>query len=314
MKTEIRIQQDNKWVFLIIFLISLMIISYVTAWLMNTNLSSEFGSGGNIAVISISGTLLTEPGQSFLGEQIAASKEIIEFIEKADKNSAIKAIVFEINSPGGSPVASKEIADAIKRTNKKTYSLIRDIGTSGAYWIASATDLIIANEMSITGSIGVISSYLEYSGLMNSYNISYNRLIAGKYKDIGSPFKSLELDERSMLQKQLNTIHDYFIKAVAKNRNLSETKVKNLATGMFYIGVEAKELGLVDILGDKYVLEEIIKQELNITDISYSRYQKSKSILDIFSNSLSVQSFFIGKGIGSQLIQESSNSNYNVRI
>ncbi len=303
---------DNKWLFLILFLISLALISYFTAWVIQSG--SIEGNGGNIAVIPINGILLTEPAQSLLGQEVAASSEIINFIERADKNPSVKAILFEINSPGGSPVASKEIADAILRVNKSTYSIIKDIGTSGAYWVASATDTIVANEMSITGSIGVISSYLEFSGLLNSYNVTYNRLIAGKYKDIGSPFKALEFDEQSLIQKQLNLIHDFFIQAIVKNRNLPEQKVKQLATGMYFIGIDAKEHGLVDVLGDKYVLEELIKKDLNITQVSYSRYEKTKSIFDIFSSVFSEQSFYVGKGIGSQLMQESLFTDYNVRI
>ena len=91
-----------------------------------------------------------------------------------EENKDIKAIVLEINSPGGSAVASDEIASAVKKSNKPTVAVIREAGASGGYWIASSTDHIIANRMSITGSIGVISSYLEFSGLIEKYWVGWS--------------------------------------------------------------------------------------------------------------------------------------------
>ncbi|MBS3113401.1 signal peptide peptidase SppA [Candidatus Woesearchaeota archaeon] len=313
MNSNIKINSGNKWIFLTLFLALLAIFSNIGAWFISKDLSGGYNVDGNIAVIPLSGLILTEPSNSFLGDEVTASNDVLKYIDMANKNSNIKAILFEINSPGGSPVASKEIADAIQRSKKKTYSLIRDVGTSGAYWIASATNKIIANEMSITGSIGVISSYIDFSGLLNNYNVTYNRLVAGKYKDVGSPFKKLEYDEKLLIEKQLTLIHGYFISAVAKNRNLSESEVRNIATGMYFIGVEAKKLGLIDVLGDKYTLEKLLKEELNVSSISYNYYSKSKSIFDIFSKTFAEQSFYIGKGIGSQFAHESLYSDSIVR-
>ena len=107
----------------------------------------------------------------------------------------------EINSPGGSAVASDEIATAVKNAKKPVISLIREVGASGGYWVASASDYIIANRMSITGSIGVISSYLEFSGLMEKYGVGYERLVAGENKDLLTPYKKLEADQKALVQK-----------------------------------------------------------------------------------------------------------------
>ncbi|MBT5924903.1 S49 family peptidase, partial [Candidatus Woesearchaeota archaeon] len=150
---------------------------------------------GNVAIIPIEG-IITANGASYLGGNTISSQDIVSFIEDADAKSQIKIIVLEINSPGGSPVASDEIAVAIKRTEKPVIALIREVGASGGYWIASATDHIIANRMSITGSIGVISSYLEFSGLMEEYGVGYEQLTAGQFKDMGTPFKKLQDEER----------------------------------------------------------------------------------------------------------------------
>ena len=87
--------------------------------------------------------------------------------------------------------------------------MITEIGTSGAYWIASATDKIFADKMTITGSIGVIGSYLEFAKLLERYNVTYQRLVSGRYKDIGSPFKEMNFDEKTIIQSTLYKIHNY---------------------------------------------------------------------------------------------------------
>ena len=124
-------------------------------------LFSLFGHSrsGNVALIPLEGPI-GGSGGSF-GSSSISSKEIVSFIEDADKNSEVKVLLLKIDSPGGSAVASDEIAVAVKKAKKPVVALIGEAGASGAYWIASATDHIIANRMSITGSIGVISSYLD---------------------------------------------------------------------------------------------------------------------------------------------------------
>ncbi|MCX8147084.1 MAG: signal peptide peptidase SppA, partial [Candidatus Woesearchaeota archaeon] len=202
--------------------------------------------------------------------------------EDAEKDSQIKAILLDINSPGGSAVATDEIANAIKRCNKTTVAVIRETGTSGAYWIASAADYVIANRMSVTGSIGVIGSYFELSGLLERYNITYERLVSGEYKDIGTPFKELTLEERKKLQGIIDEIHEDFINAIAENRNMSKEKIKEIATGEFFTGKKAKELGLVDELGGMDEAEKYIEKKLNIT-VKIRKYEKPISFSDLLS-------------------------------
>ena len=132
--------------------------------------------------------------------------------------------------------------------------------------------------------------------------MTYERLVAGKYKDIGSPLRPLDLQERKVLQEQIDRLHGYFIEAVAKNRNLPEEKVKELATGMFYLGQEAKDLGLVDIIGGKEEAKGVIERELNIT-AEISEYKEERTLVDLLSSLFSEQSFFVGKGIGNSLFE-----------
>ncbi len=253
----------------------------------------------SIAIIPIKGLIVSD-GESIF-ELTTSADKTIEYIEKAEKNPNIKAILFDINSGGGSAVASDEIAAKIKSLEKPTLALIREAGASGAYWIASACDTVMANRMSITGSIGVIASYLEFSGLLDNYNITYQRLVAGQYKDMGSPYKNLTTEERELFQKQLDNIHEYFIAEIASNRNLSIDKVKSLSTGMFYLGQEALDLGLVDQLGNKDNALELLKHDLNLAYMNTAEFEEKTSFLDIITKTFSRQAYSVGRGIGASL-------------
>ncbi len=137
--------------------------------------------------------------------------------------------------------------------------------------------------MAITGSIGVIGSYLEIDKLLDDYNVTYRRLVAGKHKDMGSPFKEMTYEEEGIMQDALDSIHNYFIQAVAENRELDVEKVRKIATGRFMIGAEAKDLGLVDELGSRQDAIEYIEKELNIT-ADLAEYRMTASFSDIFAS------------------------------
>ena len=258
---------------------------------------------GNVALIPING-VITGNGESMFGQGTISSADIINFIEKADSDFQIQAIVIEINSPGGSAVASDEIAAAIKKVEKPVIALIREVGASGGYWVASATDHVIANRMSITGSIGVISSYLEFSGLMKEYGVGYERLVAGKYKDMGSPFKKLNQEEENLLQGKIDKIHDYFVREIANNRELSESDVKKMATGEFFLGVEAFDNGLVDQLGDKDSAKDYLMETYELKEVDFVVYQRKVGFLDIIAGVMSNMFFSIGEGIGSIFVEQ----------
>ena len=290
-----------KWGYAIFVLLLLSILGFISVGILSLFVGIDVESlSGNVALIPIEGVIAgTE--NDFLFESAAVSKDIIELVEKADENANIKAIILEINSPGGSAVASEEIANAVKKTNKTTVALIREVGASGAYWIASSSDYVIANRVSITGSIGVIASYLEFPGFLEKYNVTYRRLVSGKYKDIGSPLKEMTPEEEEIFQKNLDLIRDYFVSEVAKNRNMGKKDVDKIANGLFYLGVQAKELGLVDELGGKDEAIAYIEKREGIK-AEIVEYEKEKGLLEILAGVLSRQSFFVGKGIGSSLL------------
>src|SRR3989338_2886737 len=294
-----------RWGYAIFVLLLLSVLGFIAVGIISVFVGVDVESlSGNVALIPIEGVIVaTDPNGLF--ETVTTSTDAIELIEKADKNSNIKAIILQINSPGGSAVASEEIAEAVKKTNKTTVAWIREVGASGAYWIASSTDHIVASRISITGSIGVISSYLEFSGFLEKYGIGYERLVTGDSKDVGTPFRKLTTKETEKIQERLDRLHNIFINEVAENRQLSIDKVKKLADGDVLLGEEALEAGLVDQLGDKVVLESYLKSEYDIEDITYSTYQKETSFFELISGMTSQWSFKMGEGIGAIFLEKS---------
>lgn len=297
----------KSWRYIILILILIFIIGLIVSALFpNFNKINE----NQILIIPISGEISNSNSNTLLSSNTVSSESIIQSIEKAKETDNIKAVIFEINSPGGTVVASKEIAEAVKKLNKPKVALIRDVGASGAYWIASSTDKIVADELSITGSIGVISSYLQFSDLFDKYGIKYERLVSGQYKDAGTPYKNLSEEERAIIQDKLNKIDQLFLNEVKKNRNLTNTK--RIETGEFFLGMEAKQLGLVDYLGNKDKAIEVAKQLSNIKEAKLVEFKEKKSIFDVL-NKLNANAFYyLGQGIGSKLYFTENNKNLQI--
>ncbi len=297
----------NKWLLIILVLLGLYLVGSVFAFI-------AFGNDGvlgeKIEVISLDGEISTSSDNGLLQSGGVSSTDLVKIIKDVSEDDSVVGVIFEINSPGGSVVASQEIADAIKFLNKTNYAVIRESGASGAYWIASATDKIIASPMSITGSIGVYGSYLEFSGLFEKYGVNYERLISGKYKDLGVPYRNLTTDEMNLLQSKLNKIHEFFIKEVAKNRNMDINMIRNLSTGEFYLGEEAKDLGLVDVLGNRDTAIELMKQELNLTEINVVENKPKSSLIDAILGNVAFQ---FGRGFGSVLTSLSLQNNFQIK-
>ncbi|MBW3011336.1 signal peptide peptidase SppA [Candidatus Woesearchaeota archaeon] len=292
----------------LIVLAVIIILSFLIALFVFT-LPKDGGislTGENVQVIEIKGPIQAEKTTSILGgTKVAASTVLVEELKKAKDNPSIKAVVLEINSPGGTVVASKEIGNAIKELKKEkpTVAWIREVGASGGYWIASCTDWIVADELSVTGSIGVVGSILSFEGLLDRYNITYQQLISGKYKDAGSPFRDMTPQETALFQERLDIIHDAFIREVSNNRNIEYNKVKEMATGMFYLGGQAKNLGLVDELGGKTEVENYMKKRLNAEKINFIQKKKTVGLFDILTQGMSEASFNMGRGLAYELKQ-----------
>lgn len=197
--------------------------------------------GSKVALITVEGVILD-------------SKEIIEQLEKHRTNPTVKAIVLRINSPGGGVAPSQEIYEELLKTRetakKPVVASMGSVAASGGYYIASASDLIMANPGTITGSIGVLLQIPNISGLMQKIGIKSVVVKSGQHKDLASPTREMTEAERQILQGMLDDVHDQFIDVVAKSRRLDRKKVEAIADGRIFSGREAQSIGLVDHLGN----------------------------------------------------------------
>jgi protease-4 len=290
-------QKRSRWGLIIGILVILFVIAYIFAAMISLFIGVDDIKTGNVAIIPIKGIILTSGQQDIFSSNFADSSKIVQDIEKISKDPSVKGIILEIDSPGGAPVATDEIATALKRSNKTIVAWIREVGASGGYWIASTADHVIANRMSITGSIGVYGSYLDFSGFINDWNVSYERLVAGKYKDSGVPFRELSSEERRLLQKKLDILHQQFKDEIQENRKLTVSQTNAISEGEFYLGTEALELGLVDELGGKTEAVAYIENKLNISAKTVV-YEHKASFFDMLAGFVNQRSYFFGLGMG----------------
>jgi protease-4 len=215
--------------------------------------SAPLSFGNKIGVIPVQGA-------------IKDPDKIIEQLIDFRKDGQIKAIILKINSPGGGVSPSQEIYSETRRTVKvkSVVASFGSLGASGAYYIASAADKIIANPGTLTGSIGVIMEFIRVEELLKKIGIEMEVIKSGEFKDIGSPNREMTETERRILKDLIEDIRNQFVTAVAQGRKIPREKVLELADGRIFSGREAKELGLVDYLGNFQDAVNVAKRMANI--------------------------------------------------
>jgi protease-4 len=202
-----------------------------------------------VAVISLSGPVQMDSSGLFFGGSVISPEFVRSQLKRAKDDTGVKAIVIQVESPGGSAAASQEILEEIEKVEKPIVVSFGDLAASGGYYISAKADKIVALPATLTGSIGVISEMPNLKGLFEKLGIKMEVFTSGKHKDMYAGLRELTPEEKVIMQEMTDQLYDQFIQVVAEGRNLSEEKVRELATGQLYTGVQAKELGLVDELG-----------------------------------------------------------------
>lgn len=201
------------------------------------------------------------------------AQQTVGDLKNFGEDPSVKAIVLRIDSPGGGVAPSQEIYNAVKRVRTRHHkTVVASLGTiaaSGGYYIAVAADRIVANPGTLTGSIGVIMQLANLEELMKKIGIKNVVIKSGRYKDVGSPFRPMSEDDRRLLQSVMDDAHRQFIEAVAEGRSLDVTDVELLADGRIFTGEQAKELLLIDELGD---LEDAIELAAEMSGIPKPPY------------------------------------------
>jgi protease-4 len=213
------------------------------------------GLSGIVLVVLGKGTLFIPQARVGVVEikgLLTDSRTAIKQLERYRDDDSIKAIVLRINSPGGAVGPAQEILREVEkiRTKKKIVASLGTVAASGGYYIASGANLIMANRGTTTGSIGVIMQFTNVEGLSKKLGLDFFNLKAGRYKDVGSPFRPMTPEDKAYLQGLLDNIYQQFLNDVAHNRKIPLAKLKTLTEGRVYTGEEARQLGLVDEFGN----------------------------------------------------------------
>ena len=203
-------------------------------------------------VIPVAGFISDKPGSKFSG-RASTVEEVVSRLRLAEKDKEVKAVIFEVNSPGGSMTASdmiyKEIVDFKEKTGAKVVALFTDLAASGGYYMSLAADRIIAHPTTITGSVGVILITPKVSGLMDKIGVAVDVSKSGSEKDMGSPFRPSTPEERKILQDLTDEMGRKFIDLVGRNRKIGAENLQKIATARIYSADEALKLGLIDSIG-----------------------------------------------------------------
>lgn len=283
-------------IYFLLFLLLFFAFMFWTSRLIDGGEGAAWGGGDRIALIRIEGV-------------IADSKEVVEELRRYHRDDSIKAILIRIDSPGGAVVPSQEIYDEVKRIRdegkKRIVTSMGTVAASGGYYIAAASEKIIANPGTLTGSIGVIMELVNVEGLLQKIGVEGTVIKSGENKDVGSPFRKMTEEERALLQNVMDDVHAQFIEAVAEGRSLKIETVRPYADGRVFTGRQAKEIGLVDELGN---LQDAIQRTAELAGIEgepQTVEKQERSTLFEF-----LQNRFLGKWEGARFPGGSVRLNY----
>lgn len=239
----------------------LAVLSFVVSLLKgNNNDQKTVTVSERVAVINIEGTIVSgaDSNDNFFSQTNGVtSGSIMRQIREAANDDSVKALLLRIDSGGGSATAAEEVGRELKhfkeKTKKPIVAAMGNTGASAAYWIAvCSSDKVYANATTLTGSIGVYMPYMNTEELFKKIGISSSKIKSGPYKDIMTSDRAMTPEEQAILQNIVNEIYNEFVATVAAGRKMEESKVRVLADGRVYTGLQAKNLGLVDEIGNYY--------------------------------------------------------------
>ena len=236
-----------------------------------------------ILLIDVSGVLTSSRSNDVIDRLLdrpSLPTRFKEELTKASEDKHVKGIVLRINTPGGTVTASDILYHEVQEFKKEHHipvvACIMDLGTSGGYYLAAASDRIIAHPSAVTGSLGVIMLTINGSGLMEKIGLEANTISSGKHKDMGSPFRKMTDQDREIFQSVINSFYQRFLEVIERGRpQLSKEKIQKLADGRIYSAPQAKEAGLIDGIGYLQDAIELAKREGGVTEAQVIMYQRA---------------------------------------
>ena len=253
-----------------------------------TPFDEEYVSGdGTDKVVSIPVEgVIASGGDAIAGQSSTVTPEgLQDALDQASQDPDTAAVVLEVNSPGGGVTASDEMYRSIlefkEKSNMPVIVSMGDVAASGGYYISAAADEIVANETTLTGSLGVIISLNNFTELADKYGYKQVVIKSGKFKDIGSSFRDVTPEEREIFQSVIDESYNEFVSVISKGRDLPEKEVREIADGRIYSGKQARDLDLVDEFGDLERAAEIAAENANVKNPTVVRYVQTPGFLDL---------------------------------
>ena len=279
---------DNRFILLFVMSVALLSSGCVsqslfpkTGPLEETEVSGK--GKDKILIVDVSGLLTSAHPSNMIDRLLnrpSLPTRFKEELSKAAEDNKVKGIVLRINTPGGTVTASDilyhEVLEFKKERKIPVVASIMDLGTSGGYYLAAASDRIVAHPSSVTGSLGVIMLTINGSGLMEKIGLEANAITSGKHKDMGSPFRKMTATDRAIFQSVIDSFYQRFLEVIEQGRpNLTKEQIRQLADGRIYSAPQAKEAGLIDEIGYLDDAIKVAKQQAGITEAKVVMYQRA---------------------------------------
>ncbi|MFK2824678.1 signal peptide peptidase SppA [Bacillus sp. B190/17] len=244
------------------------------------HVEEEGNAGEKIAVLPVEGVIQdTGTTESFFSSPGYNHRQFMKQLDKVQEDRTVKAVILQVNSPGGGVVESaqihKKIIEIKEKTKKPVYVSMGAMAASGGYYISAPADKIYASPETLTGSLGVIMQSVNYSKLAKKYGVDFVTIKSGPHKDILSPTREMTEEERKILQSMINNSYNGFVDVIANGRGMSKEQVRKIADGRVYDGRQAKELNLIDGFG--YLEDTIaaLKKAENLKDAQVVTYESN---------------------------------------
>ena len=247
--------------------------------LVETTLESEGWFAPKIALIDVDGILVNARTSALLTEGEHPVSLLLEKLDQARDDDAVKAVILRINSPGGTVVASELMHDEVRRfretTGKPVVAVMMDVAASGGYYVACACDELVAHQSTVAGGIGVILQLFEVTGTMAKLGVTSHTIKSGDLKGGGSPFERLSGQDRAIFQEIIDRMHGQFVEVVAAGRlNLSTEQVHRLADGRVFSADQALEAGLIDRIATIRETVDVLKERIHAPRVRLVTYHR----------------------------------------
>ncbi len=283
--------------------VGLAVVVGVIGLVVGRSLADSVLSRTNVAEVAVEGPITRGGGRMIPRGPVGTPVDrLVDQIERADAAENVQALIVRLNTPGGEIVPSDDLRRAVAAFDGPTIAYATDRCASGGYWIAAGCDELWARDISLVGSIGVLGSQVNAAELAERLGVSYERFVAGEYKDAGTPLRDLDEADRAYLQERVDAFYERFVERVAEGRDLDPETIRETEARV-YTGSEAAERGLVDALGTREDIEAALEERLDLSSVVVEEFTPTRGVADRLRRGAGSVAYAFGAGIGARLTE-----------